>query len=333
MNLFIDTNIYLTFYHYSSDDLEELKKLAVAIKSGEIKLFLTQQIKDEFKRNRESKIADALKRFNEQKLGTQFPQMCKEYAAEYKELREAITRYEENKELILEKLRSDIEAKSLGADKVISDLFAKATLFENDDKTVVVAARLRMALGNPPGKDASYGDAINWETLLAKMPDDEELFLITDDKDYMSHVDDTRLAEFLLDEWEDKKNTKINFYRKLSDFFRDKFPKIRLASEMEKELAISQLANSRNFQATHMAIAKLSKFADFTNDEINQIVGEAGSNSQIYWISEDEDVKTFMQNLVRGKEGIIEPTKLAAFKTFFPDQPEPAAAASEEIEF
>jgi PIN domain len=71
MNLFIDTNIYLTFYHYSSDDLEELKKLAVAIKSGEITLYSTQQIQDEFKRNRESKIADALKRFNEQKLGTQ----------------------------------------------------------------------------------------------------------------------------------------------------------------------------------------------------------------------------------------------------------------------
>jgi hypothetical protein len=27
MHLFIDTNIYLAFYHFSSDDLEELKKL------------------------------------------------------------------------------------------------------------------------------------------------------------------------------------------------------------------------------------------------------------------------------------------------------------------
>jgi hypothetical protein len=319
MNLFIDTNIYLTFYHYSSDDLEELKKLAVAIKSGDISLILTQQVKDEFKRNRESKIADALKRFGEQKLGTQFPQLCKEYE-EYKELREAIKRYDENRDRIFQKLRSDIQTKSLGADKVISDLFARAKVFENEDK-ILAAARVRMELGNPPGKDGSYGDAINWETLLRRMPK-EELFLITDDKDYMSQVDDTRLAEFLSEEWQERKSAKINFYRKLSDFFRDKFPMIKLASEMEKELAITELTNSGKFERTHLAIAKLSKFTDFTDDEIIEIVEAAISNSQIYWIRADEDVKTFMRNLARGKESIIEAEKLATFKSYYPDEPE-----------
>jgi len=324
MNLFIDTNIYLTFYHYSSDDLEELKKLAVAIKSGDISLILTQQVKDEFKRNRESKIADALKRFGEQKLGTQFPQMCKEYE-EYKELREAVKRYDENRDRIFQKLRADIETKSLGADKLISDLFARAKLFEHDDK-ILAAAKVRMALGNPPGKDGSYGDAINWQTLLTRMPK-EELFLITDDKDYMSQVNDTRLADFLSEEWQESKAAKVNFYRKLSDFFRDKFPTIRLASEMEKELAISELANSGNFQRTHSAIAKLSKFTDFTTAEINEIVQAAISNRQVYWIGGDEDVKAFMHNLVHGKESIIEPEKLATFKSYYPDEPEHAVDA------
>jgi predicted nucleic acid-binding protein len=112
VNLFIDTNIYLNFYHYSSDDLEELKKLAVAIKNGEINLYLTDQVKDEFERNREAKIADALKRFTEQKVGTQFPQICKEYD-EYKKLRQGIRQYKESRDRILQKLRSDAEKQSL----------------------------------------------------------------------------------------------------------------------------------------------------------------------------------------------------------------------------
>ena len=44
MNLFIDTNIYLTFYDFSKDDIEELRKLEVAIKAKKINLlFLNKQ--------------------------------------------------------------------------------------------------------------------------------------------------------------------------------------------------------------------------------------------------------------------------------------------------
>jgi hypothetical protein len=35
--LFIDTNIFLSFYHLSGEDLEELNKLAVLIEKGQIK--------------------------------------------------------------------------------------------------------------------------------------------------------------------------------------------------------------------------------------------------------------------------------------------------------
>lgn len=72
MNLFIDTNIYLTFFHFSSDDLEELKKLIVVIKEGQINLILPDQVIDEFKRNREVKIADALKDLKSKKYLTYF---------------------------------------------------------------------------------------------------------------------------------------------------------------------------------------------------------------------------------------------------------------------
>ena len=79
MNIFIDTNIYLTFYHYSIDDLEELKKLLAALRDPSLTLYLPEQTILEFKRNRESKIADAIKTLSEQKIPDSFPQMCKDY--------------------------------------------------------------------------------------------------------------------------------------------------------------------------------------------------------------------------------------------------------------
>jgi predicted nucleic acid-binding protein len=53
--LFTDTNILLSFYHLSSDDLEELRKLIVLIDNKQIVLVLTDQVKDEFFRNRGAK--------------------------------------------------------------------------------------------------------------------------------------------------------------------------------------------------------------------------------------------------------------------------------------
>ena len=80
MNLFIDSSVYLSFYHFSSDDLEQLKKLVVAIRSGKIKLLFTTQVIDEFNRNRESKITDALKKFIEQNPSSSFPQFIEGFA-------------------------------------------------------------------------------------------------------------------------------------------------------------------------------------------------------------------------------------------------------------
>jgi len=320
MNIFIDTNVYLNFYHFSSDDLEELKKLIVAIDSGQIKLFITDQIIQEFRRNRENKIADALKKFNEQKFPNQFPQICKGYP-EFSSLVESLKSFEEAKDKIIQKLNSDILSKSLGGDNIINELFEKSTVLETDDE-IIQSATKRMNLGNPPGKNNSYGDALNWEALLADFPEGEDLYFITDDKDYISPIDENRLSEFLIEEWKTENSSNIFFFRKLSDFFRDRFPDIKLASELEKGLAISGLINSTNFHATHSAIARLSKFADFSDAEINQIVEASVSNSQIRWIIDDPDVKEFLENLIKGKIEIINPEALGLLSELIPDSGE-----------
>ena len=63
MHLFIDTNVLLSFFHVSSDDLEELKKLVVLLGQKKAQLYVPVQVKMEFRRNREAKVADALRRF------------------------------------------------------------------------------------------------------------------------------------------------------------------------------------------------------------------------------------------------------------------------------
>ena len=79
MNLFIDTNIFLSFYHFTSDDLEELKKLRVLLEEQALTLLIPRQVINEFRRNRQNKIADALNRLQGQRLNLQFPQVCKDY--------------------------------------------------------------------------------------------------------------------------------------------------------------------------------------------------------------------------------------------------------------
>jgi predicted nucleic acid-binding protein len=329
-HLFIDTNIYLNFYHFSSDDLEELKKLSVAVENKSIKLYVTEQVINEFRRNREDKIADACNKFEAQKLPDQFPEICKAYE-EYGELREILREFEETRGHLIENLNNDIESKQLLADKTIKKLFDVANILEMDED-IVEKAKNRVMLGNPPGKPNSYGDSINWEFLLEKVPSDRDLYLVTDDRDYASKISKGKLAEFLEWEWTERKGSRIFYYRRLSEFFHSQFPDIKLASELEKELAIGSLITSANFRQTHLAIRKLSKFTDFSDSEIREIIEACITNNQIYSIKDDPDVRTFLDNLIQGRAHILEPEMLEEFDRICGPEEEQYASEDDDDE-
>jgi hypothetical protein len=63
----------------SGDDLEQIEKLVLMLRSVKAKFYLTEQARDEFNRNRANKIADALKEFRREKLDLKFPQITKHY--------------------------------------------------------------------------------------------------------------------------------------------------------------------------------------------------------------------------------------------------------------
>ncbi|HAU1484601.1 TPA: hypothetical protein F8R85_15650 [Legionella pneumophila] len=295
MNLFIDTNVFLSFYQYSNDDLEEMKKLVVLIEKKKVTLWLTENVKDEFSRNRENKINEAIKILNEQKIPDGFPQICKDYS-EYSAIRDAIDAYNINKNLLLKNIKNDVVKKSLKADAIISDIFKKSSIIETS-KELVNSAKLRIDKGNPPGKENSLGDAINWEALLQKIPNESNLYLVADDKDYYSVLDTDKLKCFLIDDWEAKKGSRVIFYRRLSGFFKEHYPDIKLATDLEKELAIKSLVESPSFSWTHYAVRKLSMY-DFNSVQLNEIIECCINNDQVGGILCDSDIYSFYKNLV-----------------------------------
>ena len=79
VHLFIDTNIFLSFYAYTNDDIEELKKLTKLITTNQLRLYLTEQVKDEFYRNRETKLKESLKTFQAPSVTAGVPRFMEGY--------------------------------------------------------------------------------------------------------------------------------------------------------------------------------------------------------------------------------------------------------------
>lgn len=299
MDLFIDTNVFLSFYHLTSEDLEELKKLVVLMKNKEIRLYLPKQVVDETWRNRANKINDSFQILKKTKLSLSLPADCKDYP-QYATIRSIQKDFEKLHAALTSAIQDDIDKHNLQADILIRDLFALASHVERSEE-IIFRARERVDSGNPPGKKGSLGDAVNWESLLASVPAHHDLHLIADDSDFYSPLDSSKLNEFLGSDWEIKKKTKIFFYRKLSDFFSKHFPDINLETEQEKDKLIQMLASSPNFATTHSVISKLSQYQGFTTKQAEDLVNALIFNNQVSWILSDDDVHQFYTKLSNDK--------------------------------
>ena len=259
----------------------------------EVRLFVPRQVKDEITRNREAKLKDALSCFEVESI--KFPAFCKGYD-EYEDFNSdysgLVNRYKDWKK----KIQADIFEETLPADFVIRELIEKAGIIECDN--YVSAAYNRYRIGNPPGKDNKYGDAINWECLLSRVPEGEDLYFISGDKDYKSIMSVDDFNPFLKEEWQTKKSSEIVFYKNLISFLNEHIQDIKLKTEEEKEDLIEKLAESRNFVTTHGIIAMLKKQTGWTEDQIEKLCQIAEDNTQVSWILTDEDVLQFYNDLL-----------------------------------
>jgi hypothetical protein len=295
MHVFIDTNILLNFFHYSKDELDALNNVFASHEHGSATVHLTEQVCNEFKRNRESKIKDALKRFKDTRFAPQFPSFMKGYE-EYGAIRQLSGQLQELQKGILEKVEKDISEETLLADRLIGEIFDKQKVVAVTE-AIYQTASMRLSLGNPPGKNNSLGDAVNWTILLASVPDNEDLYIISEDGDFYSALDEGRVHPFLLDEWKRTKKAALFAYRTLSAFMEEHFDGVAFAFDKDKEALIEALRTAGAFAVTHGLIAKLENYQYFSAKEVARLLDAAEENNQFGWIVTDYDVSDFLNRV------------------------------------
>ena len=298
MHVFIDTNILLSFFDFSKDDLNALETVFSPHKHGSAIVYLTDQVHDEFRRNRESKIKGALQRFENAKFKAQIPHFMKGYP-EYEDMLTLSGQLEEKRKSIMKSVNSDIQGETLPADQLIAGIFGifqRHPVKQTTDEIFTEAWR-RVTSGNPPGKDRSMGDAINWVTLLHSVPDKNTLHVVSEDGDYYSVLDEKSAHPFLRDEWKRKKHSELCVYRTLTDFMRVHFNGIAFTFDNEKERLIDNLETSGSFAMTHQIVRDLERYKYFSLREVNRILQAACDNDQVGAIVTDLDVSGFLNRV------------------------------------
>jgi hypothetical protein len=322
MNLFIDTNVLLDFYHLTGTDIEELHKLVALLDAKTVTLFVPANLRDEFDRNRGNKIADAMATFKKASFKVSFPAFCKLYP-QYGSLQALLKEADKKFSELHNAAMNDAIAGTLKADEIVEALFERAQQVDATEDLHLAAMR-RLRIGNPPGKKkVTYGDELNWEALLKSIPVGQELHLVSHDNDYVSPLESSEIHPFLAREWGDKKKSSVTLYRSLPQFFEAKFPKIVLASDVKKSALIDQLAKSKNFASTHLAIAGLSAIDGFSPAQVEELIEIAEKNSQVGWIMGDDDVLAFYSKLKADNVNFISPATMKRLEALFPDEDAP----------
>lgn len=289
MHVFVDTNVLLSFYHFTKDDLDSLHEVFVSHQCQTVTMHVTDQVRDEFLRNRESKVLDALKRFRAVSVSLESPAFMQSYP-QFSQLEKASKAFRKHHKKLLDAVMPDIITKKLPADLLINNMFDESELVETTKGAFALAKR-RVGVGNPPGKGSSLGDAINWEMLLDNVPEKQDLYIISNDGDFYSEIESHRANPFLLDEWKRRKKSTLHCYRALSDFLKDHFDGVTLSLDPEKAAAIDALARSGSFAYTHQLVTELAAFSFFSLTETRAILDAAVSNSQFGGIVGDSDVR------------------------------------------
>ncbi|MDP1635007.1 MAG: PIN domain-containing protein [Gallionellaceae bacterium] len=231
MHVIIDTNILLNFFHFTKEDTETLRSVFASHKHGAVTVHLTEQVFDEFSRNRENKIKDSLKRFKELKFAAQLPAFMEQYG-QYEQILQKSAELQELTKDISQKVDADVVENRLLPDFLIKDFFAKNETIPTTAELYGMA-QMRVSLGNPPGKSGSMGDAVNWVALLNAVPNGENIHVISEDGDFYSTLDENRPHPFLKDEWRRKKQAEMFVYKNLSSFTKHHFDGVVFSYDYE----------------------------------------------------------------------------------------------------
>jgi predicted nucleic acid-binding protein len=327
-HLFIDTNVLLNFFAYSKDDLDQLDKLLKLIHAKAIRLYLTEQVVKEFSRNRDAKLAESFAKFRLPTMpGTPSFMLNLDECKAYMKL---LNTFEKSHSLLTKAAKETAGKRELAADKIFASLVQEAKTIEISDELISAAER-RHKLGNPPGKNDSIGDQLNWEILLKVVPSGAPLHIVSKDGDYTSRLNPTGPNTFLADEWKETHESDVFIYEHIGQFFQANFPDQDFSLNIEKREAIDRLLNSGAFASTHSAIALLDPYTPFlSEEETEEVVQGALSNGQVRWIMGDTDVEQFFKRLLQINGEDLSPHLREKLKEALEPQDEDDSAVEDE---
>ncbi|MBU8904257.1 PIN domain-containing protein [Lactococcus cremoris] len=311
--IFIDTNVLLSLYDIGSDNLQKFEEL-LKLMENNIQVILPEQIKNEFYRNRENRLNQILTKL--ENFPTTYPNIIRDNS-KFNEISKKINDVKKEYETLKKETKKAAADESLKADKVIKQIFEKTTWLKVND-TVIKNAKRRFDTGNPPGKKGSYGDAINWETLLTEVEQKNDLFFVSGDNDYSSQLDRDNINSYLKVEWKNKKSSNILYFRSLDKLLKDNTFSTAISNgnqnkeeittliadidlentfEQEKDELIQELQRSKNFAKTHTIINRLEKFSEWNLEQMEGLAEALINNSQVNYIISDDDVLNFYSKI------------------------------------
>ncbi|MGE8534834.1 MAG: PIN domain-containing protein [Chryseobacterium sp.] len=186
IKLLIDTNIYLDFYRSNKDSIQLLSELSKHFD----KIILTDQIIQEFERNREVVIQTMKKSFesesNLQYVSSAYLQNLPEFTVLLTTLKE----YQNQRKEVVAAIDTILESPE--KDPIYSffvDMIRESrknnTLLDTTDE-IISKAHKRKLTGNPPTSSGfSIGDEINWEIVLANVK--ENIIIIGRDNTFTNN--------------------------------------------------------------------------------------------------------------------------------------------------
>jgi PIN domain len=300
MHVYADANIFLDFFRFSDDDLGELQKFADHLQGDNLILYLPQLTAEEYFRNRDKVVIDQLAELKRPPLKVGIPIFVRELA-QAKEFQKSLEDALAARGKLLSEVEKVARDRTFRADQLMNSIFQKAIRLETAPY-LVERAQQRLSLGNPPGKSGSLGDRLNWECLLAHIPEDNDLYLLTRDGDFLTSFPTLSPSMFLCNEWSERKRGVIHHFKGIKPFanYVDESlvfqPDITppFVVDAERTDAINSLACSFNYAQTHAAVANLSPYIEkFSPAEMEDILEAALSNGQVGGIMGDDDVSEF----------------------------------------
>ncbi|HEM7891657.1 MULTISPECIES: PIN domain-containing protein [Burkholderia] len=290
MHLFIDTNIYLSFYHHSKDDLESLEELMIEIVDKHIVLHLPQQVSEEIERNRDVKLNTAVNEFKKISLNVAIPRHMLSMATA-ETYATAIADAKQARDHLIAQATAKARLLELDVDVWLSFLYSLAKRHEHDD-AIFARGKVRAERGNPPGKNGSLGDQYNWEMLLEKLPD-TDLYIVSRDGDYMSAFEGSDSAvypnAFLKREWATRKGGKALYVFETIKGVLDHYTKILAKAEAPKEADAKEKAGAQGPKKAKdqteahgtAAVKATSELGDIQSSDMSKVL-------KIHFGSQDE---------------------------------------------